>query len=95
MAKFDIGETVICSTLVKNSSGTLTDPATSMNIVINCLKPTYSADVVSSTAMTNDSTGTYHYDFASAGEASGKYQSVCTATDGARISIQKETFTLE
>jgi len=95
MDTFDIGECVICSITVKDSSGTLTDPATSMNIVINRKSPNYEANIVISTAMTKDSTGTYHYDFATAGERRGTYEAVYTATDGSRITIEKATFILE
>ena len=93
MADFDRGETVICSVTVKNASGTLQDPATSMNIVINRTYPN-GAEVVASTAMTKDSIGTYHYDFATVGQVKGDYEAVYTATDGTRITIEKDTFTL-
>uniref|UniRef100_A0A6M3J8Y1 Uncharacterized protein n=1 Tax=viral metagenome TaxID=1070528 RepID=A0A6M3J8Y1_9ZZZZ len=95
MVSFDIGETIICSITVKDSAGALQDPATSMNIVINRVPPNYVANIVSSTAMTKDSTGTYHYDFASAGKDNGKYEAVYTATDGTRITIEKDTFELK
>ena len=94
MAKFDIGETVICSCEVKNTSGTLVDPATSMKIVIKQIKPNYSI-IVSSTDMTRDSTGKYHYDFDSAGKSDGEYQAIYTATDGSRVTIEKDIFNLE
>tara|TARA_Y100000310_G_scaffold304995_1_gene344705 strand:+ start:1055 stop:1351 length:297 start_codon:yes stop_codon:yes gene_type:complete len=92
---FQIGEHVICSITVKDADGVLQDAATSMNIKINKLRPNYEGDVLSNRSMTKDSTGTYHYDFASAGEYPGDYQVVYTATDGSRITIQKDDFVLE
>jgi len=92
---YDLGEVVICSITVKNSSGTLTDPATSMNIVIDRKSPNYEANIVSSTAMTKDSTGTYHYDFATASKEVGTHEVIFTATDGTRITIEKDTFVLD
>jgi len=44
--------------------------------------------------MTKDSTGKYHYDCQTAGYLDGKYTVIYTATDVARITIQKETFDL-
>ena len=90
---FQIGETVICSITVKDENGDLQDAATSMNIVINRVQPFES--IISSTAMTNDSTGTYHYDFASASKVVGEYEILYTATDGSRITIETDTFNLE
>ena len=94
MATFDIGESVICSVEIKDDNAVLKDPATSMNIVIDQLKPSFE-NIITSTAMTKDSTGKYHYDFASAGKAAGEYQAVYTATDGTRITIEKDKFSLE
>ena len=93
MAIFEIGETVVCSVTVKNSSDTLVDPSTSMNIEIARIKPGYEA-VVTSTAMSNDGVGLYHYDFQSADKSLGYYEVVYTATDGARISIQTDALQL-
>ncbi len=91
---YNIGETVICSITVKNSAGTLVDPATSMNIVVTQLTPVYGTKVTS-TAMTKDSTGTYHYDCQTAGYTQGQYETEYIATDGSRITRTKDTFTLE
>ena len=93
MANYNIGETIICERNVKNAAGAYTDPATSMNIVIVRLSP-YS-EVVTSTAMTKDSTGKYHYDFQTAGKNSAKYGAIYTATDGTRITIEKDVFELD
>ncbi len=92
---FQIGETVICSITVKDADGALQDAATTMNIVINRLRPNYGAAIVASTAMGNDGTGLYHYDFASASNEAGDYEVVYTATDGSRITIATDTFILE
>ncbi len=90
MANFVNGETVICSCTVKNSSGTLADPSTSMKITIDLVG--VNSVVVNDVAMTKDSTGTYHYDYLSTmrGQFSVKFK----ATDGARISIGADTFTV-
>ena len=93
MLKFYIGETVICMVEVKEG-GDYKDPATSMNIEINVAHPSV-ASIISSTAMAKDSIGKYHYDFASASMAKGDYVAKYTATDGSRITIEKETFQLE
>jgi len=94
MAKFDLGETVICGIKVEDDAGALKDPATSINTVIDEIEPR-SIPVVASTAMTKDSTGKYHYDFASAGNEAGTYRVIYTATDGTRITIEKDRFHLE
>ncbi len=92
MAKLDAGETVVCSIEIKDSAGTLTSPATSMTISI--IGPTETT-IVATTAMTNDSTGKYHYDYNSASTAArGVYRVTYTATDGTRITIQEATFEL-
>ncbi len=91
---FDIGETVVCSITVKDSDGTAQDPVTSMNIEISQITPSYSA-VITSTAMTDDTgTGNYHYDCQTSGYGAGTYEIKYTATDGTRITIQKDTFIL-
>ena len=90
--KFQKTETVVCSTTTKSGS-TLTTPATSMNIIIT--NPT-GTEVVTSTAMTEDSTGLHHYDYTPASSvASGTYDVQYKATDGTRITIQKDEFDLE
>ena len=93
MAGYKIGSVVICSITVKNSAGTLVNPATSMTIQVERLSPY--AIIVSSTGMTNDSTGTYHYDLVTAGYSLGNYKITYTATDGTRISIEDEALFLE
>ena len=94
MAIFQIGETVICSIEVKDDDGVLKDPATSTNIVIKEVSPV-GRSIVTSTAMTHDSTGKYHYDYNSSNAEGGSYEACYTATDGTRITIEKDTFILE
>jgi len=88
MATFDIGETVICSIIVKDSGGTPQDPVTSMTITIKW----DDTIVINAVAMTKDSTGTYHYDFQTATQPAKKYEVTYIATNGTRISIEKDTF---
>jgi len=88
MADFILGETVICSILVTNSAGVLTDPATSMKITI---KDSRNGLEVNDIAMVKDATGTYHYDYTIAG-VKGIYDVLYTATDGTRISKELDTF---
>ena len=88
---FDVGETIICSCEVKGATGAYKDPQTSMKITItdkNWVVKVNNAD------MTKDATGKYHYDFQTAGCIDGKYIVEYTATDGVRITIQKESFIL-
>ena len=89
MANYHTGETIICSVEVKNSGGTLTDPATSMKITII---GTFA--VVDNVSMVKDSTGKYHYDFDSTGKQVGVYNAEFIATDGSRISKQRDSFNL-
>lgn len=93
MATFQIGETVVCEIEVKDSDGTLTNPADSMTISI--YDPQNTA-VVTDGNMTKDSTGCYHYDYLSASTAlHGEYRVRYTADDGTRITIGIDTFRLE
>lgn len=92
MAKFDVGETVIASIEVRNDAGTLVDPATSMKITI---MDKNKAAVVNNVDMTKDSTGKYHYDCQTAGYIDGKYDVSYKATDGTRITIERQSFELE
>ena len=91
MADYDCGETIICSVEVKDDAGADKDPATSMKITITDKNYVIKVDNVS---MTKDATGKYHYDFQTAGCIDGKYEVAYKATDGTRITIQKEYFTL-
>ncbi len=89
-----IGSTVIISAVTRNSStGALANPGTSMQARIDRLTGG-TTTVVAATGMTNDSTGLYHYDFASVSHLVGRYEAVCTATDGGRVSISSTIFEL-
>ena len=92
MANFDIGETIICSCEVKGATGAYKDPQTSMKITITDRNYAVKVDAVD---MTKDAVGKYHYDFQAVDCVNGKYEVVCKATDGTRITIQKEFFTLQ
>ena len=92
MSSFDIGETVIASCEVKDDDGAYKDPATSMKIRIT---DKFDAVKVNNIDMTKDAIGKYHYDCQTEGYVDGKYTIQYTATDGTRITIQKESFNLE
>ena len=89
---FDVGETVICSVEVKDDNGVLKDPATSMTITITDKNGAVKVNAVN---MGKDSTGKYHYDCQTAGYIDGEYEVKYIATDGTRITIETESFTLE
>ena len=89
---FDVGETVICSIEVKDDAGAYKDPATSMTITITDKNGVIKINAVN---MNPDSTGKYHYDCQTAGYIDGEYEVKYIATDGARITIETESFTLE
>lgn len=92
--KFDKGETVICSITVRNSRKALTDPTTSMNIIIDRIKPNFE-NIIALTAMQRDGAGEYHYDFdTSVITSNSTYEVTYIATDGTRITKQKDTFEL-
>lgn len=88
---FNIGETVICSITVKDSTGALANPATSMSIQITGYQGTV---IQAYAAMTNDSTGAYHYDFDTASKQATDYIVYYKAVDGTRTSIATDTFKL-
>ena len=95
MAIYQVGETVIISVVIKNSAGTLIDPATSTTISIKSAG-NRDAAILAETNMTRDSTGNYHYDWtAPATSALGEYTATIKATNSARISIGTVEFTLE
>ena len=91
MADFDIGETVICSVEVKDDAGAYKDPATSMTITITDKNYVVKVNAID---MTKDAVGKYHYDCQTAGYIDGKYLVEYKATDGIRITIEKESFIL-
>lgn len=92
MINFERTETIVCSITIKSTTGVLTNPATSMTVTITA--PNNTA-VVSAQAMTNDSTGLYHYDYTPASSVSlGEYKVRYTATDGSRVTIQDDVFNM-
>ena len=91
MANLNVGGTVICWRNVKDDAGAYKDPATSMTISI---WDSQNGTEVTDAAMTKDAVGKYHYDYQASGVI-GRYTVLYTATDGTRISIQKDTFNLE
>lgn len=95
MDTFDVGETIICSVQVKNSVGTLIDPATSMKVGIDQISPSFANVIAISTDMTKDGTGLYHYDYDSSSAAKGTYKVTYKAIDGSRVTIERGTFSLE
>ena len=93
MASFELLETIICSIEIRDSSSVLVDPATSIEIQIQTQKE--GTEVVAEVAMTNDSTGKYHFDYSTTGsEALGGYRVRYKLTDGARITIEDDFFEL-
>ena len=92
MSSFDIGETVICSLEVKDDNGDYKDPSTSMKITIT---DKFNVVKVNNVAMTKDAIGKYHYDCQTTDYVDGKYVIKYVATDGSRITIEKESFNLE
>jgi len=92
MDTFQIGEHVICSIVVKDAEGDGQDPVTSMKITITDSKGTVHVDDTAMTPDTGD--GLYHYDFDSAGLRPGVYTIKYVAIDGARTTIEEDTFVL-
>jgi len=90
---FHRGETIICSVVVTDSSGTSVDPSTSMTVSIY---DNFNGKEVTDQAMSKDSVGHYHYDWTStADNLKGLYSVLYKAVDGSRISIAKSNFELE
>jgi len=93
VAKFDVGETVICEVTIKDADGTLTTPDTSTEIIIT--NPSGTVVTSANQAMTASSTGELYFDYDSASASRGKYSVTYTAVDGGRTTIQKDEFELE
>lgn len=91
MDEFYKGDTIICNRNVKNDAGTYVDPATSMQIQIDRIAP-HNSFILAATNMTKDSTGKYHYDFQTTSMSVGEYEATYIATDGTRISQEKDRF---
>ena len=92
MDKFFVGESIILGAETYNAAGELYDPVTSMEIEITRVPPASGA--VAKVAMINDEVGKYHFDY-TVGAETGVYEVKYTATDGARVTIEKDTFQLE
>jgi len=95
MAKFDIGETVICSCQVKDDDGNYKDPNDDYTHTTITIIDKNSVKKIADVVMTRDSIGKYHYDCQTTSYVDGKYRAEYKATDGSRITIEKETFELE
>ena len=91
MANVLQGSTAICSLTVTDSTGALVDPATSLKITI---KPIGGAVIIDGVDMVKDSTGKYHYDFATANRPVGFYEVTYVAVDNARIASMKDVFSI-
>lgn len=91
---FQRSETVICRIEVRNAeTGNLVDPATSMKITIT--DPS-GAKKVDNQAMSPDALGKYHTDYTIPTDGGlGRWNVEYVATDGARITIERDTFTVE
>jgi len=93
MTKYQRGETVVCSLTVRDTSGDLADPDTSIQVRITDGRGVV---LVPFTDMTNDSTGRYHYDFGStAAHAVGLYAIRYRTVNAGRTTIIDEYFELE
>lgn len=93
MDTFRVGTTIICDILVKDDDGALQDAATTMKIKIDKNDGNFEV-ILALTNMDNDSTGTYHYDFQTAGKDRGQYIILYVATDGSRLSYEPALFKL-
>ena len=86
------GETVVLSESIRDSAGALHSPSVSITVTVT--SPTGEV-VVNALAMTEDSTGLYHYDYALAADAAyGTYNVLCTMVDGspARTTLKESAF---
>ena len=91
MAVFIKGTTVVCEIDVKNTSGTLTAPSGTPKVNIY---DAHHNQVVSSASMSTDTTGEYHYNYASSGATVfGEYTVLYKTTDTV-TTIKKDTFEL-
>lgn len=83
----EVGEATKRKIEVKTTAGILDDPTT---MTISIWKPDGSLDI-DAVAMTNDSTGVYHYWYTVSNQV-GKYKILYEATTGGRISKQRDEF---
>ena len=93
MAIFIIGSTVICEIESRHkTTDALTSPDTSMTISIT--NPAGIKDV-NAQAMTNDSAGKYHYNYATTGKTPGKYLTEFVAVNAGETITTTAYFYLE
>jgi hypothetical protein len=89
MARFESGETVLLRIEVKDAeSAALTSPTTSMQVTVT--PPAGGVPVVDQD-MVNDGVGEYHYDY-TAPALAGVYEVLYVATDGSRVTKQRDSF---
>lgn len=90
--KYYQGETITIEATVKTTERALVNPTTSITITI---KDPTGTTMVDAQAMTNDSTGKYHYDYAIPADATtGEWNTEVTASSG-KPSIEQHKFTVE
>lgn len=90
---FQRTETVVCEAEVRDLAGALADPSTSMKITVTDPDGTV---VVNDLSMTKDSTGQYHYDYTpGSSTVLGWHLVHYVATDGGRVTVEDDGFTLE
>lgn len=92
MIYFDIGEHVVISVEVKLAGVLQNADATYPKVTI--YDPDEDEDVAA-TAMDNDGTGLYHYDYATTGKAAGVYRAKILSVYASRNSIINGVFSLE
>ena len=91
MANYYSGETVTFSVLItRQSDGTAYDPS-SINISIIANRSN-NTPIVDSQAMTKSAVGSYYYDWVA--DNPGMYYIIYTATDGSKVSIQKDAINI-
>lgn len=86
------GETITLKATVKDTDRALANPTTSITVTV---KDPAGTTKVDAQAMTNDSTGKYHYDYAIPSDATaGEWDVEVTASSG-KPSIERHAFTVE
>lgn len=83
----EIGESTKRKIEVKTAAGVLDDPTT---MTISIWKPDGTLDI-DAVAMTNDSTGVYHYWYTVSDQV-GTYKILYEATTGGKVSKQRDEF---
>lgn len=87
--RYKRGTAIRLQNTIRDADGALYDPSTSISVEL------FDSDgntVLSSTAMTKDSTGSYYYDWQSeVSNPLGYYQQVCTSVDGTKTSVDVDS----